>query len=128
MTHSSDDTRDDEVEPLQSDPLYTGELHHTSEEPFPMRSEPLDHERVIAEIIQAIRGIRPSFPAAELNGNTNLALDLGLQSASRVELLLDVRHRLDIALDVEVVAVFAELTIAELAELIVGLADGLRTD
>ena len=84
----------------------------------PVRSEPLTHERVVAEIVRAIRAICTSFPDSELNGETNLALDLGLESASRVELLFEVEQALDIALAGGEVAVFAELTIAELADLI----------
>jgi len=83
-----------------------------------VRSEPLTHERVVAEIVRAIRAICTSFPGGELNGETNLALDLGLESASRVELLFEVEQALDVALDGGEVAVFAELTIAELADLI----------
>jgi Phosphopantetheine attachment site len=78
-----------------------------------VRSEPLTHERVVAEILRAIRAICISFPGRELNGGTNLALDLGLESVPRVELLAEVERTLDVALDVGEVAVFAELTIAE---------------
>jgi acyl carrier protein len=78
----------------------------------------LTHERVVAEIVRAICAICTSFPGRELNGETNLALDLGLESMSRVELLVEVERTLDVALDVGEVAVFAELTIAELADLI----------
>ncbi len=82
-------------------------------------STPLTRDRVVAEIVRTACAIRPSFSEAELNGETNLALDLGLESASRVELLLEVERALDVALDVGEVAVFAELTIADLADLIV---------
>ncbi|MDT5115930.1 MAG: hypothetical protein QOE30_1669, partial [Mycobacterium sp.] len=81
-------------------------------------------ERVVAEIICAVRGMRTSFSERELTGDTNLALDLGLESASRVELLLEVQRALDAALNVGVVVMFAELTIAQLAELIVAVPDG----
>lgn len=85
---------------------------------MPASSTPLTRERVVAEIVRTACAIRPSFSERDLNGETNLALDLGLESASRVELLLEVERALDIALDVGEVAVFAELTIADLAQLI----------
>jgi acyl carrier protein len=67
--------------------------------------------------------MRTSFSKREVTGETNLALDLGLESASRVELLLEVQCALDVALDVGVVVMFAELTITQLAELMVALPD-----
>jgi acyl carrier protein len=81
----------------------------------------LTRERVVSEIICAVRAMRGSCSEFEVTGDTNLALDLGLESASRVELLLDVQRALDAALDVGVAVMFAELTIAQLAELIVAL-------
>jgi acyl carrier protein len=77
----------------------------------------MTHERVVAEIVRAIT-ICTSCSGRELNGETNLALDLGLESMSRVELLAEVESALDINLGGIEVAVFAELTIAELADII----------
>jgi len=57
------------------------------------------------------------FPERELNAETNLALDLGFESMSMVELLAEVEYTLGVTIDIEV-AVFAELTIAELADLV----------
>jgi acyl carrier protein len=82
-------------------------------------SEPLTHKRVVAEIARAVNAVRTSISGNEVNGETNLALDLGFDSAARVELLLEVERVLDVALDVGVAVVFAETTIAELAGLIV---------
>ncbi|OBJ58538.1 phosphopantetheine-binding protein [Mycobacterium sp. 1423905.2] len=82
-------------------------------------TEPLTLDRVIDEITVAVRALSTSFAERELNGDTNLALDLGLESSSRVELLLDVQRALGVALNVGMVLMFAELTIAQLAELIV---------
>lgn len=118
MTPSVNVPQDDEHEIRTSGPACTEGLPHTPGKRVPVRSEPLTHERVVAEIVRAIRAICTSFPGGELNGETNLALDLGLESASRVELLFEVEQALDVALDGGEVAVFAELTIAELADLI----------
>lgn len=90
----------------------------------PVQDEPLTRERVVTEIVQAVRTIHTSFPLHRLNADTNLALDLGLESASRVDLLLEVERALDAALDIGVMAVFAELTIGQLADLIVMLPEG----
>ncbi|OBG29374.1 hypothetical protein A5764_22770 [Mycobacterium sp. 852002-51057_SCH5723018] len=76
---------------------------------------------MVTEVIRAVRAMHTSFSEREVTADTNLALDLGLESASRVELLLDVQRVLDVALDVGVAVMFAELTIAQLAELIVAL-------
>jgi acyl carrier protein len=84
----------------------------------PAGDTPLTRDRVVAEIVRAACAVRPSFSECDLDGETNLALDLGLESASRVELLLEVERALDVALNIGDVAVFAELTIADLAELI----------
>jgi len=118
MTPPVNVPQDDEHEIRTSGPACTEGLPHTPGKRVPARSEPLTHERVVAEIVRAIRAICTSFPGGELNGETNLALDLGLESASRVELLFEVEQALDVALDGGEVAVFAELTIAELADLI----------
>ena len=118
MTPSVNAPHDDEHEIRTSGPGCMEGLPHTPGKRVPVRSEPLTHERVVAEIVRAIRVICTSFPGGELNGETNLALDLGLESASRVELLFEVEQALDVALDGGEVAVFAELTIAELADLI----------
>jgi len=118
MTPPVNVPQDDEHEIRTSGPACTEGLPHTPGKRVPVRSEPLTHERVVAEIVRAIRAICTSFPGGELNGETNLALDLGLESASRVELLFEVEQALDVALDGGEVAVFAELTIAELADLI----------
>ncbi len=87
------------------------------------QDEPLTLERVVAQIIRAIRVIRPSLSERELNSDTNLAFDLGFESAIRVELLLEVQRALDVDLNVGVAVMFAEITVAELAELIVKLED-----
>jgi hypothetical protein len=117
MTRSGNARRNDELEIRNRHPASTAGLPHT-QRVCPVRSKPLTHERVVAEIIRTIRAIRTSFSERELNGETNLALDLGIESASRVELLLEVQRTLNVALDIGEVAVFAELTIAELADLI----------
>ncbi|OMC51309.1 hypothetical protein A5745_02720 [Mycobacterium sp. IS-2888] len=83
---------------------------------------------MIAEIIRAVRAMRPSFSERELNHQTNLSLDLGLESASRVELLLEVERALDVPLNIGEVVVFVELTIGELANLIVPKAEDEDTD
>ncbi|OBK43268.1 acyl carrier protein [Mycobacterium sp. 1081908.1] len=114
MTYFASASRDDEFEINDGSPGPKAKLHNG----MPARSKPLTHERVVAVIIRAVRAIRRSSSEPELDGDTNLALDLGLESASRVELLLEVERTLDVALDVGAVAVFAELTIAELADLI----------
>jgi acyl carrier protein len=101
------------------DASHSDELEiHPAGERMPVSSTLLTRDRVVAEIVRTACAIRPSFSERDLNGETNLALDLGLESASRVELLLEVERALDIALDVGEVAVFAELTIADLAHLI----------
>jgi acyl carrier protein len=115
MTHFANASRDDELEIRDRGPAPQAKLSHNG---VPVRSKPSTHERVVAVIIRTVRAIRTSFSELELDGDTNLALDLGLESASRVELLLEVERTLDVALDVGAVAVFAELTIAELADLI----------
>jgi acyl carrier protein len=107
----------DELEIRHSDFACTEGLPHAPGKGVPVRSEPLTREHVVAEIVRAIT-ICTSFPGHELNGETNLALDLGLESMSRVELLIEVERALDVVLDVVEVVVFAELTIAELADLI----------
>lgn len=121
MTRSVTALHNDQLEIHSSNRAGTEELLHAPRMRAPGQSDPLPRERVVAEIVRAIRAIRTSFPVDELDGETHLALDLGLESASRVELLLEVERTLDVALDVGVVAVFAELTIAELADLIVSL-------
>jgi acyl carrier protein len=126
MTHSLSVTHNDELETRSSGRVFKEELPHVAEQNVAVGSEPLTRERVIGEIIRAVRAIRTSFSERELTGDTNLALDLGLESASRVELLLEVQRALDVALDVGVVVMFAELTIAQLAELIVALPDGSK--
>ena len=118
MTPPVNGPHTDELQMRTSGPARMEGLSHPMEKTVPVRSAPLTHERVVAEIVRAIRAICTSFPGGELNGETNLALDLGLESASRVELLFEVEQALDIALDGGKVAVFAELTIAELADLI----------
>lgn len=107
-----------EVEMRTSGPACSKGLSHRIGKTVPVRSKHLTHERVVAEIVRAIRAICISLPGGELNGETNLALDLGLESMSRVELLYEVEQALDIALDGGKDAVFAELTIAELADLL----------
>jgi acyl carrier protein len=124
MTRSVGVPHNDELKIRNSGRVFTEELPHAAERNVPVGSEPLTRERVIGEIVRAVRAIRTSFSERELTGDTNLALDLGLESASRVELLLEVQRTLDVALDVGVVVMFAELTIAQLAELIVALPDG----
>jgi acyl carrier protein len=119
LTPSVNAAHNDELAIRNSDPAGTEGLPHTRGERVSLRSKPLTHEQVVAEIIRAIRAIRTSLSGHELNGETNLALDLGLESVSRVDLLLEVQRTLDFALDVVEVAVFADLTIAELAHLIV---------
>ena len=123
MTRPVSVSQTDELELGDGGSALTEELPHSPEKNMPAGSQPLTRERVIAEIIRAVRAMRTSFSERELTGDTNLALDLGLESASRVELLLDVQRELDVALDVGVVVMFAELTIAQLAELIVALPD-----
>jgi acyl carrier protein len=128
MTRSVNAPNNDELEIRNSDAACKAGLPHTRGKRIGVRSKPLIHECVVAEIVRAIRAIRTSFPGRELNGETNLALDLGLESASRVELLLEVERTLDVALDVGVAAVFAELTIAELADLIMPTLQDDSTD
>jgi acyl carrier protein len=123
MIRSMTTLDNDQPEICTSDRAGTEELPDVPGMRVPVKSGPLTHERVVAEIVRAIRAIRPTFPAGELAGETRLALDLGLESASRVELLLEVERGLDVALDVGVMAVFAELTIAELADLVVSLPE-----
>lgn len=118
MTPSVNAPQDDENAIRTSGPACMEGLPHTPGKRVPVRSEPLTHDRVVAEIVRAIRAIDTSIPGGELNGETNLALDLGLESSSRVELLFEVEQALEVALDGGEVAVFAELTIAELADLI----------
>ncbi|MGE2817244.1 acyl carrier protein [Mycobacterium heidelbergense] len=101
---------------------------HAAGKTAPASSTPLTRERVIAEIIRAARAMRPSFSERELNDQTNLSLDLGLESASRVELLLEVERALDVALDIGEVVVFVELTIGELANLVVPKGEDEGTD
>ncbi|OBI82967.1 acyl carrier protein [Mycobacterium sp. 1245805.9] len=115
MSHFANTSRDEELEIRTDNAAPKAMPSHNG---ATVRSKPLTHERVVAVIIRAVRAIHTSFSGLELNGDTNLALDLGLESASRVELLLEVERALDIALDVGTVAVFSELTIAELADLI----------
>ncbi|WP_083667141.1 acyl carrier protein [Mycobacterium sp. SP-6446] len=100
----------------------------TSGKPAPVSSTPLTRDRVVAEIIRAVCALRPSFSERELTDQTNLSLDLGLESASRVELLLEVERALDVALEIGEVVVFVELTIGELANLIVPKVEGDATD
>jgi acyl carrier protein len=118
MTRSVSAPHNDELRIRNSGRALAEGLPHTPEQNV------LTRERVVAEIICAVRGMRTSFSERELTGDTNLALDLGLESASRVELLLEVQRALDAALNVGVVVMFAELTIAQLAELIVAVPDG----
>jgi acyl carrier protein len=126
MTTYVNGPHNDELEIRNSDLACAEGLPRAPGKRVPVRSEPLTHERVVAEIVQAIT-ICTSFPGSELNGETNLALDLGLESISRVELLAEVECTLGVALDVEV-AVFAELTIAELADLVVTALQEDSTD
>jgi acyl carrier protein len=123
MTHFVGVPHNDQLKIRNGGGVFTEGLPHTPEENVPVASEPLSRDRVVAEIIRAVRAMRGSFSERQLTGDTNLALDLGLESASRVELLLEVERALDVALDVGVVVMFAELTIAQLAELIVALPD-----
>jgi acyl carrier protein len=127
MTTYVNRPHNDELQMRNSDLAHTEGLPYTPGKKVQVGSEPLTHERVVAEIVRAIRAICISFPGRELNGETNLALDLGLESMSRVELLAEVECTLDVALDVEV-AVFAELTIAELADLIMPALQEDSTD
>jgi acyl carrier protein len=101
--------------------VLSGRFVPEPQQDWPVARAQLTRDRVVAEIIRAVRELRTSFSEREVTGDTNLALDLGLESASRVELLLDVQRALDVALDVGVAVMFAELTITELAELIVAL-------
>lgn len=101
--------------------VLSGRFVPEPQQDWPAARAQLTRDRVVAEIIRAVRELRTSFSEREVTGDTNLALDLGLESASRVELLLDVQRALDVALDVGVAVMFAELTITELAELIVAL-------
>lgn len=96
---------------------------HPAGKGAPVSGTPLTRDRVVAEIVRAVCAIRPFLSERELNDQTNLSLDLGLESASRVELLLGVERALDIALDIGEVVVFVELTIGELSNLIVKLED-----
>ena len=129
MTTSVNAPQDDEHEIRTSGPARVEGLPHTPGKRVAVRSEPLTHERVVAEIIRTIRAICTSLPGGELNGETNLALDLGLESVSRLELLFEVEQALDVALDGGEIAVFEELTIAELGDLIMAaLQEDIPTD
>jgi hypothetical protein len=88
-----------------------------------LASEPLTQERVVAEIVRAVRGMRMSFAQREITGDTNLGPDLGFDLASRQELLLEVQRALDVVLEAGIAVMFAEITIAQLADLIVTLRD-----
>lgn len=116
MTSSLSTPRGDELEIPDADLGCVELLSHT---PVSGVSESLTRERVIAEIIRAVCAIRTSFEERDIDGDTNLALDLGFESASRIELLLEVENALDVVLDVGAVVMFADLTIAEVADLIV---------
>jgi acyl carrier protein len=123
MTRSMSVSPIDELVIRREDRAFSLRVGRGTQQHSRAASELLSHDRVVTEIIQAVRGMRTSFSEREVTGDTNLALDLGLESASRVELLLDVQRALDVALDVGVVVMFAELTITQLAELIVALPE-----
>lgn len=114
---------DDEMPTRKGNLVYPEAPHKPLDTDVAVANEPLTHERVVAEIVEAIRGIRPAFSELDLTGETNLALDLGFDSAGRVELLLEVQRSLDVDLDVGVAVMFAEITIAEIADIVVTLED-----
>lgn len=118
MTRSISVPNDGESQTHNGNLAYLRGLPDPLETAFSAANQPLTQERVIAEIIQAIRSIHTSFSDCELNAETNLALDLGFESATRVELLLEVQSALDIYLDVGLAMMFTEITVAELADLI----------
>jgi acyl carrier protein len=113
----------DELETRNGDHAFRERFPHAPQQDLRLGSGPLTRERVVTEIVCAVRGMRTSWSKREVTGDTNLALDLGLESASRVELLLEVQRALDVALDVGVAVMFAELTITQLAELIVAFPE-----
>ena len=121
MTPSMSVPNDGELRIHNGDLAYLRGLPDSTEKEAAGEEEPLTHERAVAEIIKAIRGIRPSFSEHKLNGETNLASDLGFESATTVELLLEVQGVLDVDLDVGVSVMSAEMTIAHLADLVVTL-------
>ncbi|MGZ4511473.1 MAG: acyl carrier protein [Mycobacterium sp.] len=123
MTQSIRVPNDGELATCTSHLAFIEALPGPLDEAYPAASEPLTRERVVDAIIEAIRAIRTSCAGRELNGDTNLAVDLGFESATRVELLLEVQRLLDVGLDVGVAVMFAEITIAQLADLIVTLED-----
>ena len=123
MTRSISVPSDGELDTRSEHLAYIQALSDPLEKAFPAASQPLTQERVVDEIIEAICAIRSSCAGRDLNGETNLALDLGFESAARVELFLEVQRVLDVDLDVGVAVMFAEITIAQLADLIVNLED-----
>jgi Phosphopantetheine attachment site len=123
MTRSISVSNDGDFPTAGGDPGYMGVLFDSIGSTGSGADEPLTPERVVAEIVQAARAIHPSLPDHGLSGETNLALDLGFESATRVKLLLEVQRALDVDLDLGAAAMFADMTIAELADLIVTLED-----
>lgn len=123
MTQSISVPKDGELANRSSHLAFMEALPDPLDKVLPVAGEPLTRERVVDGIIEAIRAIRSSCAGCDLNGETNLAVDLGFESVARVELLLEVQRLLDVDLDVGVAVMFAEITIAQLADLIVTLED-----
>jgi hypothetical protein len=80
MTRFASVPQDDELESRNGGRALAAALPHTPEQQVP---EPLTLERVVAEIIAAVRAMRTSFSERELTGDTNLAWDVELESAAR---------------------------------------------
>lgn len=120
MTTSVSAPGDDELAIDDADRACVEVLPHG---PISGGRESLTRDRVIAEIIRAICRFRTSFDERDIDGDTNLGLDLGFESASRIELLLEVEDALDVVLDFGPAVMFDDLTVAQVADLIVALPD-----
>ncbi|GAA2679439.1 acyl carrier protein [Streptomyces lunalinharesii] len=79
----------------------------------------LTRQSVVEAITAALRETLPHLADRTLNGNTDLSLDLGVESMRRTEVLLSVEQRLGIDIELDAELLGADVTIDDLADRVV---------
>jgi hypothetical protein len=84
-----------------------------------MKHTALTRQRAVEAITAALQETLPHLADRALDGDTDLSLDLGVESMRRAEVLLRVEQRLDVDMEFDAELVGAAVTIDGLADRIV---------